>query len=1014
MADFTLEQKRAIAIAEATARARAKAPAERNVQAPQPNFPFVENFKPQQIEQTPSPVRLREPVSTMTEQQFMGTPRQGSEAISRFLEESSTELGEGQKMVSRIAPPIITSMVMLPRATGPVGFGLSMAASGVAGALGSVFAGDEPADIGQNAVLSSYSGIGRVAPAAYGVWRTLGTEALKETAGMGATITAASTVKRSIEAGELTAPDLAAMDYAFMGGFGLFGGTLRGMGARSMAYQNKNMEVRKALEQLNFMQGDLPPGLVDPSKVSMDAFMANADPAYAQYINKLQSTIGAQADAILSPGQVAKASEVAEKLNVYLDAWGDATTRTRALQSEYDQLTGQIQQLERSSAREAGAARAEAEKAIEAARTRAYEIMAEKAQQRGVASMYGNLIEQQTGFTRPPAEILSEFSENVGTFLTARGKLAGEAYKKTGVDTAAAVIDAEQLAESVLAEMNRRGKSPLNQKIYNQIREVAGRTEDGALLPLSIDDVRNLRANMASEAQAGSQAASQFEAAANRAYFAATDFVNKTINDIYGTSVGAEFKKVNAWWAETANAMQSRYAKNFFLKEPGKNELGTLVNDLMEGRTQGYKDFLRFIDSVSSLDQAGGISNQGRAAVHSAVRDQLISTNLQELGGIDFRNMTKQLAKMARYEGFDVAQLGFGSSKQIREVLGTFEDFNRLNSSAGLNADSLIRFYDNPHVKAVMGTGGSVRDLAGVYAAKEAFENVAVSNAALRAIDPSNRLGLQETTYMRSMAKRAQIGLDEQQEILRQAQNHPVYQALSGRPLEGGVNAVSDWLQLLPRRKIGAVMGFLNKENPSLAREVKTQVLSDLLEHKGAARGTVGETWRLDAHKVREFLDPANRDNQKSAFNVVASVVGEAEAMQLRRTLPAIQRISDWQAGLAGAGYRLDQDAAAVLGVGSAAALGRIGGTKGFIALWDTIMKFPARRQYAFLSALSSNGGFKKFVYDFAADNVGTPEFNRAWLLYRYGSGEELGREVEEVMGKNPVVPRPSREQRRY
>lgn len=862
----------------------------------------------------------------------------------------------------RTAPPLAAAVAFPPSAVGTT---MSALTTGIAGWLGSRMAGDTNADAARNAIYSAYPG-GTRAKEAASFFKAVAKEGAKETGALAAYATGAEIIGRSIEQGR-PAGFTSVSDFINTVGpvaaLGTATGALKGYGAQSTYYKRLINETRDDIAK--FLGTDnVTLGAIDPERfAALENRVAQSNPQLKAKIERIGTDSTERYRALF--GDVLHPTEIADKLNKYAGKLNEEKASLENLRRAEDDA---LRALE-----DAKAANLSPD-AINKIEQSVLESKVAQINQQARVRFWSNIQQQEAGILKSLPEATKDFAEGVSTLFAARKEQANRAYAATGVNMTEKMLDANALADAAERALANR-RTPDADALVKAIRDAGG--ESGMI---SINEMKELRANMMSAFfDADPRRLDAAEALASRAYDAVTKRAGVTVRERFGKEAYQKFRDVNKWYAETADAMNSKYVRQLLADEPGKNILETIAGDVASNKFESYQGFQRFVDAVAK--QAPDVGKEGSALLYKGIRDGFLSRAARGGSTIDFGKLTKELNSAAS-RGFPVEQLGFGTKKQIADVNSAFKQYTK----GTVTADELDEFYRNPLVRAEIARGGNLRALARKDAAASAFK-AAVKEDTIRELAGA-RLKNNEVAVMQKerLAKAAGLSRVQQERYIQGLREDPLYKAFErdsvGMPKQfpAGIGAITNTFAKMAPNDVSEVVNAMRKSRPDIAADVSKRIAADAFG--SLLEAADGGGYFINPDKVKRLINPAIPGDEQATARLLRSAMDPKEYARFKDALPAFERLSRYykQNGTVPIG----NDLKTALGITTAASLNRIGGAAGYAGLIGRMAQMADTGRYNLLSKLLIDDNFAKGYTNYVLGGQGFKRAADDALLQRF------------------------------
>lgn len=629
-------------------------------------------------------------------------------------------------------------------------------------------------------------------------------------------------------------------------------------------------------------------GMADPENwAQIEAALERTNPAMREQLNAFGAT---QAERFANLMKAAKSDiEVGAMLKPIELKVQDTNNRIRQLETEYvgaeDIYNKALQAKNRG---EAVTSKQVAAAALASVEAQAASI-GEKAR-----SMY--LANKAAGLNGTP-KAASDMAKNVQllteTLHEARSQASKRLYEATGIPMEERFINVKDVLNSIESGVLKGRKDALAEKIRNAVN-MSGDGEK-----MSMIEYQALRANMAQGfADTDRMAVKAADVLFSDAYRAATASVEKQI--IGGNLVGKEMvdalKTANKYWADTSNAMNSRFNRGLLRDEVGAQTMKTIARDIVEGDFSEFESFMKYareIDKIVDIDKqapsVGALAHQG---FMQALKESMIeSSRMADKSKIDLQKLYTQAKSIGSYGKIPVEALGFGSPEQINQVLGTFQKYS--NGRSGIMAADLDSILSNPLVREYIAANKKIpaenvdRVVARTFLGQKVREDVLSQRIGLRSkVDTAKEI--------ESLANKAKVSKNEYNSLVQQARSDPMFEVFDsvsfGLPKQSGekMRSIKDTIMNMTPEKAGQTMEALRKSHPEIASEMEARLtrdfFQDALVHDTRNPNSL---YAVDPDKVRKFFS-------KEALADGNSPIHWAKATLSPETFKRFENMTDW------------------------------------------------------------------------------------------------------------------------
>ena len=836
-----------------------------------------------------------------------------------------------------IAPPSVLSTLGISATQSVVA---SSTILGATGWLGSLWAGDDVPEAAKNAIFASYPLAAKIGEST-SLLKSMLKGAALDAPGMALYEVGSEGVSRSLRERKLTMPyesvndAFAAVSIPMM--IGAFTGSARGIGENASYMSKLKKQTKEELSAIGIDSMTL--GMMDPEKwATAEQRIAHTDPVLAAKVNKFGDTATKRLQGIF--GDVPHDTDVANSLNEYVGKYNKANADLDKLKkarsdAEYalsnaDEMSLSPHERDEVLARVTGAKAAEIN-------------------QSAFVSYYKGLADELAGGVTSADSSFSGFRVTVKDIFKVRKEQSAIAYKDTGVNLTDKFISTKELSKSASVAFSGR------ENIYTKaiIKKI-----DAAGEKLSVNDVRALRDDLASDFfGADPSQLDAAEALAGRAYAAIMLQTNKSITRVVGKDAAEKFASVNSWWAGTANASKSKYARQLLSDEPPKGIVDSIANDVKSGRFQNVNAFIKFVDAVG--EKAPGVQQQGRAAIYSMVRNGFISNSTAN-GIVDYAKLTKSLNNADAF-GFPVDTLGFGTRQQLKEVRSALDAFSE--NPGKVTTEQLDSMYSNPLFRSALQSGGSVRKVADAVAARSAFDDVVRADFLKEQAGVAQRASYGERFKRKAILDKTGYDVEQQAARIAVLKKDPLVMAFAkdsvGLPtkIAGGPGSILSTFKTMSPGEVNQVMRGMDLKRKDIADAVRRRITADTLGSliKQDANSLL---WGVDMNSFRAMFSPAIARDQTNIGGLLSAVLTPKELTKFKRFIPVFDRLARYQRSIGE--NRISQDLKTGLGTAFAVSLGRPGATAGASSMVGKFAEVVQNRKYSLLSKLVLDDHFAK------------------------------------------------------
>ena len=212
---------------------------------------------------------------------------------------------------------------------------------------------------------------------------------------------------------------------------------------------------------------------------------------------------------------------------------------------------------------------------------------------------------------------------------------------------------------------------------------------------LSLSAIRDIRRQIA-EGAAWDAPASQ-----RRVFSAIGDRIGTktraSIQRQFGDTSLANYDSANSWWRTISAAEDNPLGKSLFGRVVNDSAVDSLTGNMVKGSADEYRSATAYINAVAAGNPVMQTAMTRR--LNSIVRDKLISdSSVSAAAGtyqIDANKLFGNLRQVSKVNGFNVADLGFGSAEQLSTIRGAL---NRYAGAGRLSSQELSELYSQPEV----------------------------------------------------------------------------------------------------------------------------------------------------------------------------------------------------------------------------------------------------------------------------------------------------------------------------
>jgi len=778
-------------------------------------------------------------------------------------------------------------------------------------------------------------------------------ESAIETGAQGGLLFVGEGARKSMEAGVITAPYANTTelfnDLKFTPFTGVFTGALRAFSGKA-AYQKEMID--KARYQFGkFIEADsLTLGMIDPQNyANIESRIAQTNPELARQIAGIGESVTDRYNKLF--GSIAHPATIANEINKYagrvdeeMGTLNRLKTASEKAQADFDA----IQNIPHSPAD------------VDKLRNNILAARAAEINQKARYQFWDTL-NKNTSSGLPVADVTAkQFTSSINEIFELRSEAAKVAYEAAGVPFREKFIPVKELITAARRATSSR-KGPIADAMIARLEQEGGK--DGLI---SVNQMRDMRRGFSDIFATANDEATMdnVEAIAKLAYSGITNRTNSVIEKQFGPEVATAFSDVNAWWGRTANAANSKYLRQLSAAEPSKTMVQTLASDLAAGTKVNMNKFIELIDTIA--EQAPDVAKLGRDALYKTLREGLIINASAGQSSIDFEKLTKALNN-ASARGFDISVLGFGSKKQLSQVLSAYKEFGANGSR--VSAQELDEFYSNPLVREQIAAGANISGIASKAAARGAFER-AVKTQLLADL---NEAKVSSSSYLNAQVKAERAGVDllKQQKIAAKVRSDPVFAAFEGKnisEISGQAGSISRVFQELDPKDARQIFDALSKNKPKLAQKIERRIVADLLEYSTSDKKNPGQVWSLDVKKLNEMFNPALQD-KGNPIHLLQEIMPRDKFRQFKASLYSLNNMSDYVKY--GRQSDVSKDVMTVFGTTGALAAGRPGSVAGATGLFTRLFNVAEGVKYNLVAALLVDPKLSKAYFEganFAGD----------------------------------------------
>jgi hypothetical protein len=472
-----------------------------------------------------------------------------------------------------------------------------------------------------------------------------------------------------------------------------------------------------------------------------------------------------------------------------------------------------------------------------------------------------NAVNEQAAFTleassmfgtaKTNTEVAESVSRLVGKLRDERKKKADLLYQEAGIDKEEAMFRLGDIYKDASRAVSRRASTGDAKKILATIESMQD-PKLGSDTLLTLNQVEELR-GLFSEQFAGKnpQALNAAEALASSAYIAVVKSTEKTIKRI-SPDILAQYKAATSYYAQTSQAMNSRYVKAILNKEPLDSVFGTLAKDIAGGNVSEVIAFNKFISAVAR--DTPDVAKMAHKQFTEAIRNSVLASSPGAVGGtVNIKTAADLLSRFPK--DVPVRNLGFGSKEFIADVARTFRQY-------GVNEVSqrvLDEAFTSPIFQAAILANKGASHVAKEVAAREAFTH----NARMRYLKSAAGIhdDLIDIKTSQRLAKHANLDEAAQKKILDDLSGDPIMREFSGGETWGVSERASGGTKDIIHSIVNAGergVKFLNtvrSTNPKIGEMLEARFMTEKMSEFFIPTQTkTGVTWEVNRMKVEEFF----------------------------------------------------------------------------------------------------------------------------------------------------------------
>lgn len=821
--------------------------------------------------------------------------------------------------------PVATAAVLTSPGTFP-----AVAVPAAAEVLGSLIRGESGADTARNATIAALTpgwkakeGSSFLLNALKATGQDLGQMALATFSG--------ETAKGFIEGKSISESAKDALkinNYYLPAGLAPISGSLRGFSNRASFLKNRADEARQDLSALLGDDIYISPAMADPetfAQIERQIIQNNPNSKYAQNARYLGESVN-ERWAKLFPKAPA-GPDIARKLEPYMQKAEDYRAQKEALartQEVYQLKQNQLVAMERGGA-----------SPDEIAKMRGEVLSAEMAtiNQKARDTFFNANPSALNPSGLAPSTVQQRFTDTVDEVFRVRGQQADELYKASGVPFDQPFIPASELISAV------RSATKAESGLYVNGIIKAIEKEGGDTGMLTVNQMKQLRSNFGAEFNSNDQTAiDAFDRISNLAYGAVTKRTSNIIGKQFGQEAKKAISEVNAWWGRTANLANSKTLRGVFSGEARENLAEVLAKRASDGELRTFQKYAEFIKEVGSY--APDVGELGKRAMVDTLREGFFASAVDASGRLSVNKLYTSLNKAAQFRELNsvlpISQLGFGDTKQIKQIESTF----RANGLKNVTPEELDEFYANPLVRSAIEGGQDIKKVAAPAAVRIAFDRKINQTLARQAAGAP--VGSAEYKRLVNEAEAAGITVEQLKErISKLSRENPIVQFFEnpgtrvGQTLDpNAVRDVTGYLSGMDTRTRGQFITALRGGNKRILGDIQKRLTTDILGNIAKAGQDSPLPYAVDITSVQKIFNEGINDAQNPIY-LLKQVMDRGEFERFKSKLPSLARVVQWAQG--GPNGNLSFDTRNILG--AAASKGMFGGASGQVVVPPNVFR---------------------------------------------------------------------------
>tara|TARA_R110000868_G_scaffold384944_1_gene652635 strand:+ start:1595 stop:4429 length:2835 start_codon:yes stop_codon:yes gene_type:complete len=460
-------------------------------------------------------------------------------------------------------------------------------------------------------------------------------------------------------------------------------------------------------------------------------------------------------------------------------------------------------------------------------------------------------------------------------------------YSKTGLNGADEIVSRDSILRSARSTLKDQVDSPVGKQIINSIENLGKIGED---IPefLSWNQFKNLRDEMSSRwASLDENYVGRAEAMAGKVYKNMGVVLKRSIGDSLGKENAKAFSAAQDFWYNWSQTRDSNFTR--FVFNPSRSISGNTVvsgitastlekmaSDVLSGNIQSTKNIVRAIDLVGKYSPESASSM--RASVGHALRGSMIDKYRNDPSGL----ITALANQTTKKDVMPFIQLaGFGDKRNLQLLATAVRKYDKVDITPDVLDAALV--------------AGDV-----VIGLKRGISKKKAQDAAALAIAGASEKASRKLNEARSMAKSANVSVDEANAVFNDTVNNPIFSVFTGKGKyqfseeagRVGYGTISDFVMKLSPDSAQGFMNALRKKDTQLADLVSRKILADeLYRISGIDRDAIDSATKVDFDKLRRLFNPTlPQDIDRSKH--LKMVVGDVIDSRMKKFMSALGKAS--------------------------------------------------------------------------------------------------------------------------